>query len=193
MAKVNSSKLKITFNAPVVLGFVGLCFIVTLLGVLTKGAITRTLFMTYRSSLLSPLTYIRFFTHVLGHADWEHFSGNALYLLLLGPMLEEKYGSKRLFYVILITAGVTGVVNFIFFPHVSLCGASGVCFAFILMTSFTGFRQGEIPLTFIIIAVIYIGQQVLQGIFISDNISNLSHILGGCVGAVAGYYLNKKS
>ena len=89
-------KLKITFNAPVTLGFVFICFVVTLLGVLTGGGSIRLLFMTYHSSLTNPLTYLRFFTHVFGHAGWSHFIGNASYLLLLGPMLEEKYGSKEM-------------------------------------------------------------------------------------------------
>ncbi len=184
--------LKITFNAPVVLLFVGICCIATLLNYVTAGASNRLLFMNYRSSLTSLWTYPRFFTHVFGHSGWSHFFGNATYLLLLGPMLEEKYGSNRLALVMVITAFVTGLVNFIFFPSVALCGASGVVFAFILMTSFTGFRSGEIPLTFIIIAIIFIGQQIVDGIFVQDNISNMAHIIGGVVGAVAGYIMNRR-
>ena len=60
---------------------------------LTGGASNRALFITYHSSLKAPMTYVRLFTHVLGHVDWEHFIGNMMYILLLGPMLEEKYGS----------------------------------------------------------------------------------------------------
>ncbi|MBR6485735.1 MAG: rhomboid family intramembrane serine protease, partial [Lachnospiraceae bacterium] len=77
----------ITFNSPVVLGFVIACFAVTLIGGMSGGRITKLLFMTYHSSLKNPLTYIRFFTYVLGHSGWAHFIGNASYLLLLGPML----------------------------------------------------------------------------------------------------------
>ena len=146
--------------------------------------------MTYHSSLTNPLTYLRFFTHVLGHSGWRHFIGNASYLLLLGPMLEEKYSSRTLIAIIGITALVTGVFNYIFFPGTALCGASGVVFAFIILASFTGFREGEIPLTFILVAVIYIGQQVYEGIAVADNISNTAHIVGGAVGAVLGYLLN---
>ena len=51
------------------------------------------------------------------------------YLLLLGPMLEEKYSSQTLAAVIAITAFITSFVNYIFFPSVALCGASGVVFA----------------------------------------------------------------
>ena len=74
-----------------------------------------------------------------------------------------------------------------------MCGASGVVFAFIILASFTGFKEGEIPLTFILVAVIFIGQQVYEGIAVQDNISNMAHIIGGIIGAVLGYLLNKKS
>ena len=148
--------------------------------------------MTYHSSLRDPLTYLRFVTHVFGHAGWEHFLGNMGYVLLLGPMLEEKYHSRALMMVIGITALATGLINYIFFPNVALCGASGVVFAFILMASFTGFREGEIPLTFIIVAAIYIGQQVIQGVAVADNVSQMAHIVGGIIGAVVGYIANRR-
>ncbi len=184
--------LKITFNAPVVLGFAFVCLVVMLIGIATRGGSTTAVFSTYHSSLASPMTYVRFFTHVLGHAGWDHYIGNMAYILLLGPMIEEKYGSKRVLSVILITALITGLVNYIFFWDVALCGASGVVFAFILLTSFTSFKDGEIPLTFILVFVIYIGQQVYDGIFVNDNISNLSHIIGGLIGAGVGYVFNRK-
>ena len=182
----------ITINSPVVLGLVFACFIVTLFGALSGGAITELLFMTYHSSLKNPLTYIRFFTYIFGHSGWGHFIGNASYLLLLGPMLEEKYGARMLIQIIAITALVTALVNYIFFPRVALCGASGVVFAFIILASFTGFKNGEIPLTFILVAVIYIGQQVIEGLTVTDDISNMTHIIGGVVGSVIGYSLNVK-
>ena len=185
-------KIKITFNAPVTLGFVFICFIVTLLGVLSGGKITRLVFTTYHSSLTNPMTYVRFFTHIFGHSGWKHFISNAAYLLLLGPMLEEKYGYRAMLEIIGITAVVTGIINYIFFVHVALCGASGVIFALIVLASFTGFRQGEIPLTFILVIIVFIGQQIYSGITVNDNISNTAHIIGGLVGAVFGYNINKK-
>lgn len=186
------SKLKITFNAPVILGFVSICFLATMVNGWTNGRSNELLFMTYHSSLRDPLTYLRFVTHVFGHAGWEHFLGNMGYVLLLGPMLEEKYHSRALMMVIGITALATGLINYIFFPNVALCGASGVVFAFILMASFTGFREGEIPLTFIIVAAIYIGQQVIQGVAVADNVSQMAHIVGGIIGAVVGYIANRR-
>ena len=185
-------KFRITFNAPVTLAFTGICFVVMLLNYLTGGLSNRLLFITYHSSLLSPLTYLRFFTHVLGHAGWDHFISNISYILLLGPMLEEKHGSKQLIEVICVTALVTGLINYVFFWNTGLCGASGVVFAFILLASFTNFKEGELPLTVVLVAVIYIGQQIFDGLFVRDNISNMAHIFGGLVGTVTGFIINKK-
>jgi len=185
-------KYKITFNAPVVLVLVGVSFAATLLNYITLGVAGKLLFTTYHSSLLSPLTWLRAFTYIFGHADWAHLFGNMSYLLLLGPMLEEKYGSKTLIGVIAITAVGTSIINYVFFPSTALCGASGIVFAFILLSSFTGFKEGEIPITFILVAVFFIGQQIWEGITVSDNISNMAHIVGGLFGGMAGYVLNKK-
>ena len=186
-------KYKITFNSPVVLSFAAACFVVMIINYITGGVSNQVAFMTYHSSLTSPMTYVRLFTHVLGHAGWEHFIGNMAYVLLLGPMLEEKYGSARVLQVIAITAAVTGVINYMFFWDVALCGASGVCFAFILLSSFTSFREGEIPLTVILVAIIFLGQQIYEGIVVQDDISNMAHVFGGIVGGIIGFSLNKKS
>ncbi len=188
----NGKTLKITLNSPVVLSFAVICFGAMILNICTGGKTNPLLFMTYHSSLKDPLTYLRFFTHVMGHSGWDHYIGNMAYILLLGPMLEERYRGARIVEVMAITALATSLVNYIFFWNVALCGASGIVFAFILLTSFTGFKKGEIPITVILVAVIFIGQQVYEGLFVNDNISNLSHIIGGIVGSVMGYILNRK-
>lgn len=186
-------KYRITFNAPVTLSFVAVCFIVMIINYITRGASNQVVFMTYHSPMTSPMTYVRLFTHVLGHSGWEHFIGNMTYILLLGPLLEEKYGSTRILEVIAVTAFVTGVINYVFFWDIALCGASGVVFAFILLSSFTTFREGEIPLTVILVAIVFLGEQIYEGIVYDDNVSNMAHIIGGIVGGIIGASLNKKS
>lgn len=184
---------RISFNAPLVLGFALACSAVTLIGSLTGESSTARLFATYSAPMTDPLMYVRLFTHVLGHAGFAHLVSNMAYILLLGPGLEERYGAGKLLTVIAVTAVITGVIHNLLFPHSALLGASGVVFAFILLTSFTEFREGEIPLTFILVALIYLGQQIWDGITVKDNVSNLTHIIGGLVGAGAGYMLNRKT
>lgn len=190
---IMKTKMKVSYNSPVILSYVIICFIITIIGIITKDTSTILCFSVYRSSLLNPLTYIRLFTHIFGHIGLEHFLNNAMYLLILGPMLEEKYGSKTLIKVFIITALVTGIIHCIFWGNSSLCGASGVVFACILLASFTAFKDGEIPLTFILVTLLFIGKEVYNGIFVQDNISNITHIIGGIVGGTFGYMLNKKS
>ena len=48
-------------------------------------------------------------------------------------------------------------------------------------------------MTFILVAAIFLGQQVVEGITVRDNISNMAHIAGGIVGAAFGYFLNRKN
>ena len=188
---MNQSKIKVSFNSPVVLSFTIICLAVLLLDKITLGTTNTLLFSVYRSSLMNPLKYFRFFGHVVGHANWSHFIGNIMLLLIVGPLLEEKYGSFNILFVILSTALVTVIVNFMFFPHVQLLGASGVVFAFILLSPFTSMKEGSIPLTLIFVAVMYIGEQIYNGLFLRDNVANLTHIIGGLVGAGLGYVMHK--
>lgn len=183
--------LRISFNAPVALGFMALCVGAQVLNIVTGGWANRALFSVYRASLLNPLTWVRCVGHVLGHADWNHLMNNMMYILILGPMLEEKYGSEDLMLVVLATAVVTGVVTMAFFPRVALLGASGVVFAFILLSSITATDGESIPVTFILVALIYLGQQVYEGVFVADNVSQLGHILGGAVGSALGFAMNR--
>ena len=185
-------KLRVTFNAPVTLTFVIVCFAALILSVITGGFTNQLLFSVYRSSLLSPFTYVRFFGHVIGHADWSHLIGNMMTILILGPLLEEKYGSSSMLVMMISTAFVTGVASFVLFPNVQLLGASGIVFAMILLSSFTSVKDGEIPLTFILVAVLYLGEQVYYGILLQDSISNSSHIIGGICGAAFGWLMNLK-
>ena len=183
---------RISFNAPVTLCFVVICAIVTFAGTMTANQITTAFFATYFTSFLDPMFYLRLVTHVFGHGGWDHFAGNMVYILLLGPLLEEKYGGKIIVLVIVVTGVVTGLINALLFPTTALCGASGVVFAFIIMSSVTNAREGEIPLTFILVFLVFVGQQVFLGITVSDNISNMAHIIGGLIGGIFGFVLSRK-
>ncbi len=93
----------------------------------------------------------------------------------------------------MLTGVVTGLLNALLFPTTALLGASGVVFAFILMSSVTNAREGDIPLTFILVFIVFIGQQVYMGIAVQDNISNMAHIVGGLVGGILGFALSRKA
>ena len=184
-------RLVIRFNAPVILTFALLALLALLLGNWTDGATTYRYFSVYRSALSDPLTYVRFFGHVLGHADYDHYMGNMLLLLLVGPGIEEKYGHRTTALCIAATALVTGLVQFLFFPTTVLLGASGVVFMLIVLSSFTEMKKGGIPLTMLLVVALYLGSEIADGLTRTDNVSHLTHIVGGVCGIFFGFRLAK--
>lgn len=185
-------KIRLSFNVPVTLCFIALCFIATLLGVVSGGSLSTMFFTAYRLQVLNPLSWLRCVTSTMGHAGWEHFFNNMLYIILLGPILEEKYGSKVMILSIVLSGLATTLAITILAPNTGVIGASGVVFAWILMSSFTSFREGTIPVTFVLVFVFYIGQEVLNGVVARDNISQMGHIVGGLVGSSIGFLKNNK-
>jgi membrane associated rhomboid family serine protease len=181
--------IKLQYNSPVVLSFALLSLAALLLDGVTGGYTTSKLFCVYRSSLSDFFTYVRFFGHVLGHADYSHYMGNMLLLLLVGPALEEKYGSKTLLMSIAVTALVTGLVNFVFFPGTALLGASGIVFMMIVLSSFTEMKKGGIPVTLILVVIFYLGGEIMDGLRGGDSVSQLTHIVGGVCGMFFGFGL----
>lgn len=184
--------LRLQYNAPVVLTFSLLSLGALIFGMLTGGGSTRLLFCVYRAPLTDPLTYVRMFTHVLGHANYTHFIGNIMLLLVIGPPLEEKYGSRRLLGCVVLTALISGLVQFLLFPGSALLGASGIVFMLIMLASLAGMKDGRIPLTLILAAVLYLGQEVYAMVALRDNVANFMHLVGGVTGTVFGIALAKK-
>ena len=182
---------RLQYNAPVTLTFALVSLAALLLGKLTNGWTDTYLFSVWHSSLSDILTYPRFFLHVLGHVDYDHYIGNMMMILVVGPGLEEKYGSRPLFWAIFLTAFVSGMVHWLFFPGTALLGASGIVFMMIVMSSLAGMKNGCIPITLILVLVLYIGGEIVDGVMLKDNISQLSHIVGGICGAFLGISMRR--
>lgn len=189
---IKSIPQKITINAPVTLGFAAVCVIVELVCMLLGEQFKTKFFCVYNSPLSDPLTYLRLFTHEVGHANWSHLINNMLYILLLGPILEEKHGKSNILIAILLTALATGIYTML--AGQAAYGASGVVFAFILMVSFTGIRKEHtVNLTTVLITILYIGQEVYMAITApGDGVGHMAHIIGGVVGGIIGFLLENK-
>jgi len=112
-------------------------------------------------------------------------------ILLVGPMLEEKYGAKSLIIMMVITAFVTGVLHIAISDSAKL-GASGIVFMMILLSSFANMKKGTIPLTLILATALFIGREIVSAVTLDNNIAYMSHIVGGICGAAFGFLLNKE-
>ena len=186
--------MKIRYNAPTVLTFAFICTLILILSESFSWSITHNWFSVPGRGDFSPINlqhWLRIFTHVIGHAGWNHLVPNISIILLLGPILEEIYGTMSLLIMISITAFITGLLHAFFFSS-DLLGASSVVFMMILLVSFTNFNRGEVPLSFILILVLYLGNELFaafRNITTSGyNISHFAHIVGGLVGSLFGFF-----
>lgn len=175
--------MKIKYNSPVILTYALIS--IGVLAFSSSGLLVKFFSSPARLSFSEPYFYLRLMSYIVGHGGWSHLIGNLMIILLVGPLLEEKYGSGKLLEMICLSAVVTGILNAFFFST-SIMGGSGIAFMLILLGSFSNIKSREIPLTFIIIAVLFIGSEVISTLKV-DKISQFSHLAGGVIGAGYGF------
>ena len=181
--------MKITFKSPITLIF-------ALLAVLfyfffqADGDIPRIFVLYGDFQLTNWKWYISLIGYTLSHGSISHLIGNISILLLLGPMIEKRYGSKRLLIMLCLTALLTALVHIIFWNH-HLIGASGLVFMMIVISSLVDIKGDEIPFTFILIVLLYIGKEVVRA-FSADDVSQFAHISGGVLGMMFGFIYRSK-
>lgn len=178
---------KFDYNSPVILTYFFICLIILLIDKLCKGKFSATFFTTYKNdSLLSPLTYFKLISHSLGHTDWDHLYSNFIKILLIGPLIEEKYGSINLLIAMIITSLIIGIINKLFGKG-GILGASGVAYMLILLSSFVNMENGKIPITLTLIILFFVVDEVIK-LFRrkKDGVSHLGHITGAICGVVFG-------
>ncbi len=185
-------RVKIDYNAPFCLTFAFICMVAYVAGILSNGWTTAHVFSLSGSLWFGDWTlYPRLVLHAIGHISAPHLFANLTVLLLVGPMLEEMYGAGLLILLSILTAVTTGLIMVVFFSG-TLLGASGIVFALIILSSFANARSGTIPLTFILICLIFLGGEVIRAMS-SDNIAQFAHIAGGILGGAAGFIMAKRA
>jgi membrane associated rhomboid family serine protease len=187
--------LKVKYNSPVILSFTLISFVVLMVSAYIKD-LTPYLALPGNFDWVS-IDYFRLLSYTCVHSftdfkmqtDFTHFISNFMLILLIGPVLEEKFGSKDLLLMIIFTAVVTGLLNAIF-NNSGIIGASGVALMMVILGSFTNYTKGELPLTFVIVSLFFLGNEIASAVN-EDHISHFAHVLGGSAGAVFGFGYKK--
>ncbi len=175
----------IRYNAPVILTFSILAAAIFFFNQSSGEAFNGLISLSPHLDFSNPIQITTLFTYVLGHASIDHLLGNLTFILLLGPIMEEKYGSMNMLIMILLTALITAIINIYMFDT-GLWGASGIVFMLIVLVSFANVKNGEIPVSFILVALLFIGKEIFLSME-SNNVSEFAHILGGVCGSVFGF------
>lgn len=181
--------MRIRYNAPVILTFSLLAMLILILSATLWPRLAQQYFTVSGYVNWSSIAdWFRLFSHPLGHAGWAQLTSNLAFILLLGPLLEARYGSWRLLLLMLLTALASGLLNVLLFKA-GLMGASGIAFMLILLAAMDDLRAGIVPLTFILLAIIFLGHEVTLAL--RDNFAQLALLGGGVVGAVFGLLLRR--
>ena len=181
--------MKLKYNSPVILTYTAIAFVVFLIDAYLVTDFSKKYFsITPTFSFSNPMDYFRMISHTMGHAGWQHFFGNIMLIAVIGPILEEKYSSGTTLSLLFFTAIFSGLYT-VLFSSVGMYGGSGIVFALIVAASISNSKDGEIPLTFILVMLIFILKEVV-GLFENDGISHIGHLIGGCVGAFFGFVLS---
>jgi membrane associated rhomboid family serine protease len=192
---------RLSYDAPVTLTFSLICAFVLVLSLYFPNTKARSiisgLFTAPGSrgsaaafNYKNGLDYFRLFLYVFGHADWSHLLGNLAFILLLGPLMEERYGSGILALMMAVTAFVASVINATLIP-LPMHGASGIVFMLIMLIAITSFDKGQIPLSSILVMALYIGRELI-GKPLDTNIAAYAHIAGGLCGSLFGFFVSPK-
>lgn len=177
--------LGIRYNAPVILTFSILAAAIFFINQSMLNSLDGFVSLNPYMDFSNPFQIPTLFTYVLGHASIDHLLGNLTFILLLGPIMEEKYGSTNMLIMILATALITAIINISFFST-GLWGASGIVFMLIILVSFANVKDGEIPVSFILVVLLFIGKEILHSLQ-ADQVSQFAHILGGVCGGFFGF------
>lgn len=182
--------IKLEYNAPVVLTFALISTAIFFMDQILPLDIIGNYFV-YRGGY-GLLDILRMLLCPMGHGSMEHLMGNMTLLLLIGPMIEEKYTSSVVFILMVATTVLIGLTQMIFF-NTGILGASGIVFMMIILSSFTNMKKDRIPVTFILVVILFLGKEVYNGLFVNNQVSELAHILGAVVGMVYMYIENVRN
>lgn len=176
--------MKITFNSPFILAFtLFACFVLIIS--LNVGGYIKILTLNGDFNYTSWQSYVGLLFYPLSHAGVAHLVSNFSIILLIGPILEKHFGWKRLVSMSVITTVAIGLVHIIVSDD-GLVGASGLVFLYIVLASLTNAGNKEIPLTFIFVVVLFLGQEIINS-FQEDQISHMAHIGGGVMAILFKY------
>lgn len=183
--------ITLKYNAPVTLTIALLSLLALALSELTDGWTTQNLFSFYKSPLTDFLTYPRAILHVLGNTSLTACTANIIVLLVIGPAAEDRFGSAKVLFAVLLAALAGALIMWFLFPEASIMGASGILFMMMVLASFASVRGGAVPITLILVLILFLGSEVVQALTGVAGLQELTHIAGAAVGLLFGFIFSQ--
>ena len=199
--------IKVAYDAPVTLTFVIVCALIFLLNMLLaksgKAVGLEKIFAspTSQAGVLpfipgAPLSYVRLLFYIFGSgAAGNAVAGgasllftNLILIMLLGPAMEERYGSAIIGIMIFVSALFSGVLNACFCEN-CLVGAVPVVSMMIFLNAFMSFSKKKFPLSFAAVMVLFVLLQIFSG---AGAVQIIICIAGGLCGSLFAFLTSPK-
>ncbi len=165
---------------------IGINFVVFCLTEFIFPRLTYTLALV-PSYVLYGHYYWQFITYMFVHGSISHFLFNMLSLYIFGIAVERRVGSKEFLLYYLLTGTLCGVGSYGLYylanTNVVLLGSSGAIYALLVLFSVLYPRAviyvfGLIPVAAPLLIVLYFVIELMSGLFISDGVAHMTHLLG---------------
>ena len=193
--------IKVAYDAPVTLTFVIVSAIIFLLNMLLaksgKAAGFEKIFAspTNQAGALpfiinAPLSYLRLLFYIFGASvgGASLLFTNLILIMLLGPAMEERYGSVIIGIMIFVSALFAGVLNACF-CETSLVGAGPLVSMMIFLNAFMSFSKKKFPLSFAAVMVLFVLLQIFSG---AGAVQIIICISGGLCGSLFAFLTSPK-
>lgn len=162
-------KLKFHYDSPVMLTFALITLLVFILDAFAfKGKLKEIWLVTptaaggqFPFSFSDFPSILRLFIHVFGYSQNEVLICNLIFILLLGPQMEERYGSVIIGIMIFVSSLFSAVLNACFCKN-AVCGAEPVVFMLILLWTMMQLSRSKISASAIAVIALFIAMLVFR-------------------------------
>ena len=113
---------------------------------------------------------------------------NLILIMLLGPAMEERYGSVIIGIMIFVSALFAGVLNACFCAD-SLVGAVPVVCMMIFLNAFMSFSKKTFPLSFAAVIILFVFLEIFSGV---GAVRIITCIAGGLCGSLFAFLTSPK-
>lgn len=196
--KKTKFSLKFAYDAPVTLSFAFISIVLFVIDLILKKVDLSLLILSSPTSakgslpfeLNNALSYFRILLYGFGGTT-PVLIYNLIFVLLLGPGIEEKYGSVVIGIMMMFSSLFAGVLNSCF-GTIPLKGCVSMVFMLIFLNSFTSFTNKKVPLSFITVFVLFI----LSQIYTEPKMNALQffiNIAGGLCGSLFAFLASPKA
>ena len=185
---VNHVLSRLVVNTPVVLLYVTLCVIVYPIVHYLNLEHQLTVHSGWNPNSIQCHTAM--LTHMITHRRFADVRENLTALLLVGPSVERSLGSLHLLWLMLVVALGSATAHMLVVGHdgPALQGASAIVLACILMHSMESANKGQIPVSFFLTAILFLGDDIYHLVYKQRDLRTpLVLWTGAVVGAVMGW------